>query len=1160
MIVLSLLLAALLSCVKSGEIQGEEIVYFSSFRDVPGVTADEIHAIETLRSRYSSFIYGMPLSTEAFETEDGTTALAGEVGGYAKLICEWLSDFFEIPFKPKLYEWLDLLARMETGEVSFSGELTATPERYLIYHMTSDIASRPLKYFTISGSESLSDIARTRPIRCGFISGTATINTVVSELRPGTFELVLLDDVSLVYDALKSKRIDAFYYSGTAEANFVQYHDMIANQFYPLIYRPVSLATQVPALAPIISVVEKFLENGGIRYLITLYNQGEQEYLKYKLFKQLTDEERAFLDSSPVIKVGIDPHDYPNGFFDRYEKKWKGIFFDILDDLTSLTGITFQIFNNEKAEWSEIYQMLMDGKISMVPELNQSADNADWFLWPSSAQAIDYYALISKSNFRNIKINEVLYCKVGLVKDAPYTQIFKKWFPHHMNTVEYNTLDDAFVALRDDKVEMVMATQMKILYLTHYLEQPGFKAMIFDQPVQVKIGFNKDEILLHSVVNKALGMVDTKSIANLWLRKTYDYRTKMAEAQLPWLVGVCVLLFFLLTLILFIFRDKLNEGKRLETQVHERTVELRKSRQELEKALELAKAADRSKSAFLANMSHEIRTPMNSILGFSELATDNEVSPKTKDYLDKIHKNAEWLLQIINDILDISKIESGKLTLEKIPFDMHELFVSCRTLVLPKATEKGILLHFYAEPSLGKRPLGDPTRLRQVFVNLLSNAVKFTNTGIIKLYSAIKSSTASTITMHFEIRDSGIGMTSEQVEKVFEPFIQAESGTTRKFGGTGLGLSITKNIVEMMGGKIKVESAPGVGSKFSFDLTFDTIDISDNDVQGMIVLHEIEKPTFEGEVLLCEDNNMNQQVICEHLARVGLKSVIAENGKIGVDMVKKRMKHNEKQFDLIFMDMHMPVMDGLEASAEILKLGLNIPIVALTANIMSSDIAIYKASGMNDYVGKPFTSQELWRCLMKYFTPVSIGIGENNLTIEADKEFMHNLQLSFYKNNQRKYEEIVAALEAGDIKLAHRLVHTLKSNAGQIGKTILQKAAASVEHLLKGGTNLASQEDLRILDTELTSTLNELAPLIYEVKDQGGEIPVKELNPQETRELLEKLEPLLKTGNTECLNYKDELRGVNGSEVLLQQMDDFDFESAILTLKALQIKNENENY
>ena len=258
-------------------------------------------------------------------------------------------------------------------------------------------------------------------------------------------------------------------------------------------------------------------------------------------------------------------------------------------------------------------------------------------------------------------------------------------------------------------------------------------------------------------------------------------------------------------------------------------------------------------------------------------------------------------------------------------------------------------------------------------INLLSNAIKFTSIGTVKLSSSVKCSTEDSVTIHFEVRDSGIGMTEEQIQKINEPYTQADSSTTRLYGGTGLGFPISKNLIELMGGKLVVDSMPGIGSKFSFDLTFDTIDILTDEKSGeKIKSKEIEKPVLEGEILLCEDNAMNQQVICEHLAKVGLKTAVADNGLIGVEAVKERKKKGEKQFDLIFMDMHMPVMDGLEAAEKIFELDTGIPIVAMTANIMSSDLEIYRMSGMHDCVGKPFTSQELWQCLLKYFRPLNM--------------------------------------------------------------------------------------------------------------------------------------------------------------------------------------------
>ena len=1114
---------------------------FESFRDVPGITEEEIKAIEALKKEHRYFVYGMPLSTEAFLDENG------EIRGFTTMFCEWLTKFFGIPFRPKLFEWLDLLAALENGEVSFSGELTATEERLKIYHMTSPIAIRPLKYFRIQGSRPLAEIARERPLRCGFIEGTATILTVSSELEAGTFEVVTLKDVSLVYDALKNGKIDAFYYSGTVEANFAEYIDLIAYYFYPLINRPVSLTTQTPALEPIISVVEKVLKNTGLRYFTELYIIGHQEFLKNKLVTQLTEEERAYINNNPVVPLVVDQGNYPITFFNTREREWQGIAIDVLREVELLTGIVFEIINDPHTEHSVLIRMLEEGEASIAAELFQTNEKEGRFLWPQNRIFTDYPALLSIMEFRNVRKSEVMLVRVGLIEGYNNAAMFRRWFPDHMNTVSYANTSAAFRALERGEIDLLMSTQNRLLLYTHFFEHAGYKAnIIFDYPLQSTFGFNRNEAILCSIVDKALRLIDTEGISGQWMRRTFDYRLKLVEAQRPWLIGTSVLLLCLLILLLVFLARRHNEGRLLEALVQKRTAE--------------AEAANQAKSIFLANMSHEIRTPMNSIIGFSELALDAEIPPKTRDYLDKITENAKWLLHIINDILDISKIESGKMNMEHIPFNLHEIFTHCQALIIPKAEEKGLSLYCYAEPSLGKALLGDPVRLRQALINILSNAVKFTKTGTIKLLASIVSMDDNNATIHFEVKDSGIGMSPEQVERIFQPFMQADDSITRKFGGTGLGLSITKNFIKMMGGNLKVESTPGLGSKFSFELKFDLIDKPTGTQAYKLIFNELEKPAFEGEVLICEDNDMNKQVVCEHLARVGLKTVVANDGKKGVDIVLKRLQKNEKPFDLIFMDIHMPVMDGLEAAAKITALGVKTPIVAMTANIMTNEMEMYKSSGIPDFLAKPFTSHELWECLLKYFQPIDvIKINESDQA-EEDSKIQKQLKMVFVKNNQTTYAMIKKALEDMDIKLAHRLAHSLKSNAGQIGEKQLQEAAAVIEVMLEDSKDLTQKapgnlhwvnRQMTLLETALKSTLDKLAPMLAET---GAEIKTTPPNEEELLKLLDQLESMLKEKNPECISMLDDIRTIPGAEELVRLIEDFAFKEAANELSIIKKK------
>ena len=579
--------------------------------------------------------------------------------------------------------------------------------------------------------------------------------------------------------------------------------------------------------------------------------------------------------------------------------------------------------------------------------------------------------------------------------------------------------------------------------------------------------------------------------------------------------------------------------------------EIEKAQEELRHARDAAEAASRIKTTFLANMSHEIRTPMNSIIGFAELAQYNDSPHKTKEYVKNISQNAQWLLKIINDILDISKIESGKILLEHISFDLHDILAQCQMTIIPKTEEKGIALYCYAEPSINKKLKGDPIRLRQVLTNLLSNAVKFTQSGTIKLMASLLNSNEKNITIHFEVKDSGIGMDSVQVTRIFEPFTQADDSVTRRFGGTGLGLSITKNIIELMGGTLAVESAAGIGSKFCFEITFDFADENTDTSPKENFLQTSERPVFKGEALICEDNNMNQQVIKEHLARVGIKSIIASNGKEGVDLAEERVRSGKKQFDLILMDIHMPVMDGLEAASKIIGIGIKTPIVALTANIMSHDLEIYKKNGIIDCLGKPFTSQELCKCLIKYLPVISYSSEDQGLNREREEQFQKQMRLNFVRNNQNTYANIVKAVNENDFKLAHRIAHTLKSNAGQIGKTKLQATSAALEAMLSEGKNPLNTNEIETLKTELNIILEELAPLLAE-NEEKKKIKIDDI--RQIREILAKLEPLLINKNPECEELLGELFKIPGAENLAHLVDIFNFKEAIVELAKLKTK------
>jgi CheY-like chemotaxis protein len=483
--------------------------------------------------------------------------------------------------------------------------------------------------------------------------------------------------------------------------------------------------------------------------------------------------------------------------------------------------------------------------------------------------------------------------------------------------------------------------------------------------------------------------------------------------------------------------------------------------------------------------------------------------------------------------------------MEHVPFNLNEVVARCQSVILPDVKEKGLELMVYTDTLDDKKLIGDPLKLYQTLLNLLSNAVKFTDSGIVSFSSMLKSVGNGSATVYFEVKDSGIGMTPEQINKIFDPFIQADSSTTRDYGGTGLGIEITKNIVELMGGKLTVESTPGAGSAFSFELVFETLDTKD-DLTAQEESVVLKKPLFDNFALICDDNFMNQDVIREHLARVGIKTTIADNGKIGVDMVRERQEKGEPPFDLIFMDMFMPVMDGMEASSKIRALDIGTPIIAMTANIMSSELEKYKKHGMPDCLGKPFTPQELWRILLKYLTPISSDhIFENG----DNGEMLRKVQINFVNKHQNIHEEIAKAITIGDTELAHRLAHTLKGNAGLIDQLNLKNAAEEVEALLAEDAASILENKMSKLKNELTLVLDELKPLLYEPTTQKES---RAMNAVEVLELLENLRPMLENSNPECAYLTNDIRAVPGGEELARLIESFDFKLAVKELANLR--------
>jgi len=897
-----------------------------------------------------------------------------------------------------------------------------------------------------------------------------------------------------------------------------------------------------------------------------------------------TRDELAFLEEHPVIRLGIDPGFVPFEFIDK-DGEYKGISADYLALISEKTGLQFDIV--EGLTWPEAYDLAVSGEIDALPAIGKTSEREEYFLFSEPYYYFKRVIVTQEADTSISGMDDLEGLTVAVQRNSSHHSYLLS-FPK-INLSLYDSVEAALTAVATGSEKAFIGNLATANYLIRSTGITDLRFVAFEAEKQQALHFaaRKDWPELVSIFNKAIDAItdsEKQAINNKWigLETDIDYGPVIRVIVV---VG-CVIAVVLGVSFFWIVQ--------LRKEIRQR----KKIQQALENAKREADAANAFKSSFMARMSHEIRTPLNAITGMSYLLKKTEISLTQTMYVDRIAHAANNTLSIINDILDYTKIEAGKVELEVTSFSMDQVIQDVVNIVSYRINEQEIGFRLAKDPQVPNWFFGDSKRIEQILLNVLNNAVKFTSAGEVSLDIRLMAKENDRYHISFTIKDTGIGMTEEQINKLFTPFEQSDSSINRRFGGSGLGLSIVKNLVDMMGGEVKVFSTPGEGSTFIIQLSlnvdkekeavyvkaltgsslrgvrtlilersganinliesylssfgmqceltssefsalsmleaangmfakpFDLFIIDfDTPAEGgfkfiesirnnkkivkiprlMMLLPMMREDLFDqlnehgidmgiGKpivpsillngildifklkavsgsqpsesrdpipaalekphlVLLAEDNQTNQLIAKLLLEQVGIDTIIAGDGKEAVELFKE---HRE-DIDLILMDLHMPVMNGYEAAEKIRQLSTEIPIVAMTADVIMGIRDKCEQSGIFHYISKPFDPDRFIQTIRDIILENEPDIDTGTAVLDrhlglknmgGSEGLYQQVLQQYHSENQDTADRFEAAVREKRYADAAQIVHKIKSSSGSIGAIPLQDAAASLQEAL----------------------------------------------------------------------------------------------------------------
>ena len=930
-----------------------------------------------------------------------------------------------------------------------------------------------------------------------------------------------------------------------------------------------------------------------------------------------TTEELAFIRAHPEIRLGVDPNFVPYEFIDT-DGEYKGIAADYIQLISDKCGINMVV--EPDLTWTEAYEKAVKGEIDVLPCVSKTAEREAIFLYSNAYYYFNRAIYVRKDNNTITSMADLSGQMVAVQADSSHEGYLRTFSDIDLSL--FSTVEEALKAVSDGSELAYVGNEDTSNYLVQEYGITNLKSITIITASENGLYFavRNDWPELTSILNKCLASITKKerlTIDNNWsgVDKALAY-----QQNLRTVIAISSIVAFGLILS-FYWIVRLRKQVKLRIIAEENAKQLK----------EAAEMENEFKSIFLARMSHEIRTPLNAITGMTYLLGKTDVSSSQKLYLDKITHAAKSMLGIINDILDFSKIEAGKIELEKLPFSLDSTLEQVVNIISYKVEEQGLEFSVHKDSDVPTFFYGDSLRLQQILTNLINNAIKFTKNGSVRVAINMVSKTSDSCILQFEIKDTGIGMSPDQLKQIFQSFGQGDETISRKFGGTGLGLTISKNLIELMGGNVHVESTVDVGSTFAFtvSLTIDaakeyhdssikasidfntlsilvveksqfytnllkdyltnfhiSIDFASSGEQGISKLADANKsdhksydlllldyltPTENGieyygnlidlfpkppkcilmipiareyifekiedagisigimkpfmpsilfnsileltkkkiinlppinkmsmanenttmisaHILVVDDNKTNQMIAESILSQIGCTISLANDGKEGYEFF---VAHQES-LDLILMDLHMPVLNGLESSELIRKIDKEIPIIAMTADAITGIEEKCRASGINFYISKPFDPEQFLQTIIEVLkssktartlspppTPApAINVAEAASRIGTNNAFFIEILKQFYMESVDIEQDITAAINSYNYEAAADIAHKLKSSSGNIGANDLYKITSELNSVLKTNDQAAASELLPPFLLQLDRVLKEIANLI----------------------------------------------------------------------------------